>query len=90
MQLLADIVGNIGVICFLVAYFLLQRGVVLHTSLSYLLINLIGSLLLIFSLLVTWNLPAFLLEVAWAFISMYGIIKHIYLPWRMKRNNNES
>ena len=85
MQLLADVIGNIGVVCFLLAYFLLQRGTILHTQLSYLLLNLIGSLLLIFSLLINWNLSAFLLEAAWFFISMWGIIKFVYLPWRTAR-----
>ena len=75
MGIFADIVGNIGVVCFLLAYFLLQRGTILHNHLSYLLLNLVGALLLIFSLLINWNLSAFLLEVAWAFISIWGIIK---------------
>lgn len=84
MELSADIVGNIGVVCFLSAYFLLQKGVVLHNQASYLLLNLAGALLLIFSLLVNWNLSAFLLEAAWALISIYGLYKFIYLP---RRNN---
>ncbi len=89
MQLLADVIGNIGVICFLLAYFLLQRGVVLHSQLSYLLLNLAGSLMLIFSLLINWNLSAFLLEAAWALISIYGIVKFVYLPWQAARNKND-
>ncbi len=75
MELLADIIGNIGVVCFLLAYFLLQKGKILHTGLSYLLLNLAGALLLMFSLWINWNLSAFLLEVAWALISIYGLIK---------------
>lgn len=75
MKLLADIVGNIGGACFLLAYFLLQRGTILHTNASYLLLNLAGSLLLIFSLLINWNLAAFLLEVFWAIISLNGLYK---------------
>jgi uncharacterized membrane protein len=85
MQLIADIVGNVGVVCFLVAYFLLQKGTLLHNQLSYLLLNLAGALMLIFSLLINWNLSAFLLEAAWALISIYGIIKFVYLPWRNAR-----
>ena len=85
MELLPDIIGNIGVAFFLIAYFLLQRGAVLHTQASYLLLNLSGSLFLIFSLLINWNLSAFLLEAAWALISMWGLIKFVYLPWRNAR-----
>lgn len=75
MELIADIVGNIGVVCFLVAYFLLQKGVLRHDEMKYLLLNLAGAILLIFSLLINWNLSAFLLEAAWALISIYGIVK---------------
>jgi hypothetical protein len=79
----ADLIGNAGVICFLASYFLLQRGRVTHDSATYLLLNLAGALLLITSLIIHWNLPAFVLEAAWALISMYGICKHILIPlWR--------
>ena len=84
MKILSDIVGNAGVLCFLLAYFLLQNGRILHNNASYLLLNLAGSLLLIFSLLINWNLSAFMLEIAWALISIYGLYKFVYLPWRKK------
>ena len=79
MELIADIVGNIGVVCFLVAYFLLQKGVLAHNELRYLLLNLAGAFLLMFSLWINWNLSAFLLEAAWALISIWGIVKGVYL-----------
>lgn len=79
MELIADIVGNIGVVCFLVAYFLLQKGVLAHNELRYLLLNLAGAFLLMFSLWINWNLSAFLLEAAWALISIWGIVKCVYL-----------
>lgn len=75
MELLGDILGNVGVVCFLLAYFLLQKEVVAHNQMSYLLLNLAGSLLLIFSLSINWNLPAFILETCWALISIWGIYK---------------
>jgi hypothetical protein len=73
---LANILGNVGVVCFLVGFFLLQKESLTHNSLTYLGLNLAGSLLLIYSLLFHWNMPAFLLEAAWAMISMYGIYKY--------------
>ncbi len=79
MALFANIIGNIGVVCFLAAYFFLQKGRMKHTDASYLCLNLAGSLLVIVSLLVDWNFPAFLLEAAWALISIYGLYKHVYL-----------
>ena len=72
-------------LCFLSAYFLLQNGRLAPNGFPYLGANLAGSILLIISLLAHWNLPAFLLEAAWALISMYGIYKHIYLPTRMDK-----
>lgn len=78
MDLLANIAGLVGVLCFLLAYFLLQNGKVTHNGGPYLGLNLLGALLVMVSLLYDWNLPAFLLEAAWALISMYGIYRHIW------------
>lgn len=77
MDLFADIIGNIGVISFLAAFFLLQKGRMKHDDMAYLLMNLAGAVLLMISLLIHWNLSAFLLEAAWACISMYGIYKKV-------------
>ncbi len=82
MELFGDIVGNIGVVCFLVAYWLLQKGKVAYAGGMYLGLNLSGSILLLTSLSIDWNMPAFVLEAAWALISMYGIYKHIILGRR--------
>jgi len=75
-----DIIGLLGVCCFLYAYFLLQTSRTTPTSPFYLYLNLGGAVMVMISLLFKWNLPAFLLEAAWAMISMYGIFTHIYLP----------
>lgn len=84
METFSTIIGNIGVVCFLLAYFLLQKGKILHTSFAYLSLNLAGALLLMISLIINWNLPAFLLEAAWALISMYGLYQNVYLPYTKK------
>jgi hypothetical protein len=78
MELAGNIVGFVGVGCFLFGYFMLQRNAWPHHELKYLGINLVGAILVMASLLIDWNLPAFLLEAAWALISMYGIYKHLY------------
>lgn len=75
IQLISNLIGNIGVFCFLLAYFLLQKGKIAHTNANYLLLNLAGALLVMFSLTVNWNLSAFLLEAAWALISIWGLCK---------------
>lgn len=81
IDIFADIIGNIGVVFFLAGYYLLQRGTISHASLTYLGLNLVGSLLLLGSLAIHWNLAAFLLEAAWALISIMGII-HYYRKQR--------
>lgn len=70
-----DIIGIIGVISILAAYYLLQKDVLAAHKLSYLSLNLAGAILIMISLLHAWNLSAFVVEAAWAVISVYGIFK---------------
>ncbi len=72
-----DIIGTFGAICFLAAYFLLQTGRLRVEQLAYPLTNLIGAILIGISLLWHWNFAAFMLEAAWALISIYGIWKYL-------------
>ncbi len=75
MEQLGNFLGLSGMVCFLLAYFMLQRNMWQAQSYRYFGANFAGSVLLILSLLIDWNLSAFLLEVAWAVISLWGIIK---------------
>lgn len=77
-NLIGNTVGGVGIACFLSAYFLLQKGTWSPAGLPYLGTNLAGAILVMFSLLIDWNLPAFLLEAAWALITLYGMVKHLY------------
>ena len=74
MELFGNILGLAGMACFLLAYFMLQRNRWQAQSYRYFGANLAGAFLLIASLLIDWNLPAFLLEVVWAAISLWGMI----------------
>lgn len=74
MSLLFNTLGNMGTVCFLIAYFLLQKEKLKPDSYVYLGLNLTGSILLLISLSHDWNLAAFLLEAAWGMISTYGLI----------------
>jgi paired small multidrug resistance pump len=71
-----DIVGIIGVILILAAFFLLQIGKLNARDFLYSLLNLFGALGILISLIQAWNLSAFLIEMAWTLISIYGLIKH--------------
>lgn len=69
------IVGLLGMIVTLVAYFLLQAQKLHGNGLVYQLMNALGALGVAISLLFgTFNLPAFLLEAIWLVISIYGIV----------------
>ncbi|MCC6709637.1 MAG: hypothetical protein IT492_18955 [Gammaproteobacteria bacterium] len=70
-----DVVGTGGVVLILVAYFLLQTERWSGQSLSYSLVNLIGSLMITVSLVYDFNLSSFIIEVAWIAISIYGIAR---------------
>ena len=71
-----DAVGTLGVILILLAYFLLQTGRWASHALNYLIVNLVGSFLIAISLLYDFNLSAFLIEIAWIAISLYGVVRH--------------
>lgn len=74
---LTDIIGILGVLLVLTAYFLLTLDRLSPKSMVYLILNCIGSSLIAFSLCFDWNLPSFLIEVAWAMISLMGIYRYI-------------
>jgi membrane-bound ClpP family serine protease len=73
----ANFLGHVGVLCFLVAYLLLQKNKLTYDSVRYLGLNLLGAVLVMLSLLVEWNAPAFVLEACWALISIYGIYRSL-------------
>jgi hypothetical protein len=70
-------VGIIGVVLILVAFFLLQIGKLSSRDFLYSLLNLLGALGILISLIYEWNLSAFIIEIAWILISIYGLIKNL-------------
>ena len=75
-----DLLGSAGVVSILVAYFLLQTERWSGQSLSYSLVNLIGSVMITISLIYDFNLSSFIIEVAWIAISIYGIARARRVP----------
>lgn len=78
-----DIVGMIGTAMIIGAFFLLQARRLSGTSIVYQLLNLVGAACVLATLLDTFNLSVFVLEVTWIFISAYGI-------WRTLRQRGET
>jgi hypothetical protein len=71
-----DLIGSVGVGLIIITYILLQAEKVKSESLGYSLANAIGASLIAFSLLFNFNLSAFIVEVFWLLISLYGIIRY--------------
>ena len=75
LESISDIAGIIGVILLLIVYFLLSTNRISSKQISYQLFNLIGALLILYSLLFHFNLASILLEISWISISLIGIYK---------------
>ena len=70
-----DLIGNVGVLLMVVAYLLLQLERLSGSAISYLLLNAVGAMLVMISLMFRFNLSAFLMEAFWLLISLYGLAK---------------
>jgi len=73
---LIDAVGLAGVAVILFTYLLLQIEKMASTSLSYSLLNILGSALIMVSLSVNWNLASAVIELFWTVISLIGVYKY--------------
>ncbi len=71
---LANIVGLIGSGLMVIAYAYSNMAKILNFTLFNLL-NLIGSLLLLYSLTIHFNMASLALEVVWAIIALVGLAK---------------
>ncbi len=76
MAILFNALGLLGVGCITLAYFLTQSGKLTSSAPAYLWLNLAGAILITLSVFWDWNLSAFVIEVIWAGISIYGLFKH--------------
>jgi hypothetical protein len=68
-----DLAGFIGVVLIIVAYLLLQLDKLPSSSPRYSLLNAVGALLIIVSLVFKFNLSAFIVEAFWFLISLLGL-----------------
>jgi len=70
-----DFVGNIGVLTILTCYLLLNLGKMSSTDLRFSILNGLGALFILISLMYEFNLSAFLIEFFWLLISIVGGIR---------------
>ena len=78
----ANALGITGVVFVLLAYMLLQLGKMSAVSVTYSLMNTVGSILILISLYFYWNLASGVIEIAWLLISLYGLYKSTRLHFR--------
>ena len=72
-----DLIGFTGVLLIIVAYLLLQLNKLPSSSPIYSLMNAVGALLIIISLLFDFNLSAFVVEAFWFLISLLGLTRSL-------------
>ena len=72
-----DILGTLGVVVIVLAYFLLQTGRMRREQLAYSVMNGVGAVLILISLYYTFNFPSFVVEFFWLLISLYGIGRYL-------------
>jgi len=70
-----DLVGNAGVLLILSCYFLAQSGRIDITQPVYSLLNGLGAVLILVSLIHNFNLSSFVIEIVWLAISSYGLLR---------------
>ena len=83
---LPDMIGLIGVVLTLIAYYYINIAKWSSDDLKYILCNLIGSSCLMFSLLFNWNLSSVLIEIAWISISLIGLVRFIKIGNAKKKS----
>lgn len=84
-----DFVGFSGAAAILLAYFLLQAKKMPSDGLTYSVLNLVGALLILFSLTYAWNLTAVFIEIIWVSISLVGIFKWYKVNYAEKTCSRE-
>jgi predicted membrane protein len=72
-----DTIGMAGTMLVVLAYFLLQLERTDPKGLAYNMINLVGAILLLFSLCFHFNLASFVIEIFWITASLIGLWKYL-------------
>lgn len=73
MMALYDIVGVSGVAMVVAAYAGVQGGLLDERRAPFSAINLIGAILILYSLVFDFNLPSLVIQLAWVVISAHGL-----------------
>jgi hypothetical protein len=82
-----DVAGLLGSAIVILAYFATQAGWFTADDPRFAWANLIGAVMIIASLAIDWNLAAFVMEIFWILISLYGLAR--YYTRRQKRSSGD-
>lgn len=80
--MIATAIGLMGPVLFVFAYAMISLGKWHNGMMRPHVLNLLGAICVVISLLKHFNLPVFLLECAWGAISLYGI----WQAWRAAKS----
>lgn len=72
-----DLIGIVGISFVLLCYLLVQADKMSAVSPRYQILNMIGCLLILYSLIYEFNLPSAIIQIVWFLISGFGLIKHL-------------
>jgi hypothetical protein len=70
----ADFIGIFGVFLIIVAYIMMQIDHMDPKGVMFSLLNTIGAIFILISLIYDWNLASFVMEIIWFMLSLYGTI----------------
>jgi hypothetical protein len=70
------LLGYLGILFLLLAYFLLLIGQLKVVDMHYIMFNMVGAFFVVLALYSGSSIPVFQTLVAWLFISVYGFYKH--------------
>ncbi len=76
---IADAIGSFGALVVVSAYFATQMRMMNSEDLMFPILNLLGSVLIVYSLLQNFNLASMLIEGFWIIISLIGILQYFRL-----------
>jgi len=81
-----DLIGFIGVLLILIAYFLNLNNKLAANDIIYILINLIGAILACIASILMKYYPFILLEGTWTIVSLVALIKYLKNEKTNRRN----
>lgn len=80
---ISDLVGFVGIGFVLSCHLLVQMERMNARSTLYLILNIAGCALIIYSLAFNFNLPSLVIQVTWMFISAYGLMRNLF--WGVRK-----